>query len=146
MENIAPIIDATKSLSLQKAQLDAKTTKTPLGTSKLQNSLRVPFYEDVKHELTKPAKEVSEVEPLLKDNPRRFVIFPIEYHDIWQMYKKAEASFWTAEEVDLSMILNIGRSSIKMRGTSFLMYWLFLQPVMALSMKILLKDSAKRCR
>uniref|UniRef100_A0A3Q2XNM6 Ribonucleoside-diphosphate reductase subunit M2 n=1 Tax=Hippocampus comes TaxID=109280 RepID=A0A3Q2XNM6_HIPCM len=43
-----------------------------------------------------------EVEPLLKDNPRRFVIFPIQYHDIWRMYKKAEASFWTAEEVDLS--------------------------------------------
>ncbi|MBN3281139.1 RIR2 reductase, partial [Polyodon spathula] len=41
-------------------------------------------------------------EPLLKDNPRRFVIFPIQYHDIWQMYKKAMASFWTAEEVDLS--------------------------------------------
>lgn len=40
-----------------------------------------------------------EVEPLLKDNPRRFVIFPIQYQDIWQMYKKAEASFWTAEEV-----------------------------------------------
>ena len=30
------------------------------------------------------------------------MVFPIEYHDIWQMYKKAEASFWTAEEVDLS--------------------------------------------
>lgn len=41
-------------------------------------------------------------EPLLKDNPRRFVLFPIEYQDIWRMYKKAEASFWTAEEVDLS--------------------------------------------
>nr|XP_026694516.1 ribonucleoside-diphosphate reductase subunit M2 isoform X3 [Ciona intestinalis] len=41
-------------------------------------------------------------EPLLKENPRRFVIFPIQYHDIWQMYKKAEASFWTVEEVDLS--------------------------------------------
>ncbi|KAK1796025.1 hypothetical protein P4O66_009129 [Electrophorus voltai] len=41
-------------------------------------------------------------EPLLKENPCRFVIFPIQYHDIWQMYKKAEASFWTAEEVDLS--------------------------------------------
>lgn len=38
-------------------------------------------------------------EPLLKENPRRFVVFPIQYHDIWQMYKKAEASFWTAEEV-----------------------------------------------
>ncbi|XP_067144109.1 ribonucleoside-diphosphate reductase subunit M2 B isoform X2 [Centruroides vittatus] len=41
-------------------------------------------------------------EPLLRENPRRFVIFPIEYPDIWQMYKKAEASFWTVEEVDLS--------------------------------------------
>lgn len=27
-------------------------------------------------------------EPLLRDNPRRFVIFPIEYQDIWKMYKK----------------------------------------------------------
>ncbi|XP_049810443.1 ribonucleoside-diphosphate reductase subunit M2 B isoform X1 [Schistocerca nitens] len=43
-----------------------------------------------------------ELEPLLRENPRRFVIFPIQYHDIWAMYKKAEASFWTAEEVDLS--------------------------------------------
>lgn len=44
-------------------------------------------------------KSSTEEEPLLKENPRRFVIFPIQYHDIWQMYKKAEASFWTAEEV-----------------------------------------------
>ena len=44
----------------------------------------------------------EEDEPLLIENPRRFVVFPIQYHDIWQMYKKAEASFWTAEEVDLS--------------------------------------------
>lgn len=42
------------------------------------------------------------IEPLLRENPRRFVIFPIQYHDIWAMYKKAEASFWTVEEVDLS--------------------------------------------
>ncbi|XP_067097595.1 ribonucleoside-diphosphate reductase subunit M2 isoform X1 [Osmerus mordax] len=50
----------------------------------------------------KTTKDNTQEEPLLKDNPRRFVIFPIQYHDIWQMYKKAEASFWTAEEVDLS--------------------------------------------
>lgn len=43
-------------------------------------------------------------EPLLRDNPRRFVIFPIQYPDIWDMYKKAEASFWTVEEVDLSKV------------------------------------------
>lgn len=44
----------------------------------------------------------TSIEPLLKENPSRFVLFPIQFHDIWEMYKKAEASFWTAEEVDLS--------------------------------------------
>jgi ribonucleoside-diphosphate reductase subunit M2 len=41
-------------------------------------------------------------EPLLKESKRRFVLFPIKYSEIWSMYKKAEASFWTAEEMDLS--------------------------------------------
>lgn len=45
-------------------------------------------------------------EPLLQENPNRFVLFPIKYHEIWQMYKKAEASFWTAEEIDLSKDLH----------------------------------------
>ena len=43
-------------------------------------------------------------EPLLRDNPNRFVILPIQYDDIWRMYKKAQASFWTAEEVDLEKV------------------------------------------
>ena len=63
-------------------------------------------------------------EPLLKENPRRFfqplslinevliliiilvrfVVLPIQYDDIWEMYKKAVASFWTVEEVDLSKV------------------------------------------
>nr|AAA74020.1 ribonucleotide reductase small subunit [Urechis caupo] len=55
-----------------------------------------------KKQQKKTAKQLNEEEPLLRDNPRRFVVFPIQYNDIWQMYKKAEASFWTAEEVDLS--------------------------------------------
>ncbi len=41
-------------------------------------------------------------EELLKDNPNRFVLFPIKYHEIWRMYKQAESSFWTSEEIDLS--------------------------------------------
>lgn len=45
-------------------------------------------------------------EPILKENPDRFVIFPIQHDDIWQFYKKAEASFWTAEEIDLSQDLD----------------------------------------
>lgn len=45
---------------------------------------------------------IQEEEPLLAPNPDRFCMFPIQYPQIWEMYKKAEASFWTAEEVDLS--------------------------------------------
>merc|ERR1712216_968983 len=41
-------------------------------------------------------------EPLLDENDQRFTMFPIQYPQVWEMYKKAEASFWTAEEVDLS--------------------------------------------
>ena len=41
-------------------------------------------------------------EPYLMDNPNRFVLFPIQEKDVWEMYKKAEASFWTAEELDLA--------------------------------------------
>jgi len=45
------------------------------------------------------------LEPILEDNPNRFVLFPIVHDDIWQFYKKSEASFWTAEEIDLSQDL-----------------------------------------
>merc|ERR1712216_279570 len=41
-------------------------------------------------------------EPLLDENDQRFTMFPIQYPAVWEMYKKAEASFRTAEEVDLS--------------------------------------------
>ena len=42
------------------------------------------------------------IEPILQENNSRFVLFPIQHDDIWSFYKKAEASFWTAEEIDLS--------------------------------------------
>ena len=45
-------------------------------------------------------------EPILQENGNRFVLFPIQHADIWQYYKKAEASFWTAEEIDLSQDLS----------------------------------------
>ncbi|WP_140485655.1 ribonucleotide-diphosphate reductase subunit beta [Flavobacterium sp. GSA192] len=49
---------------------------------------------------------MSQVEPILQENKNRFVIFPIKHHDIWEWYKKMEASFWTAEEIDLSQDLH----------------------------------------
>merc|ERR1719479_429517 len=46
--------------------------------------------------------ESERSDPILVENPQRWVMFPIQHADIWEMYKKHEASFWTAEEVDLS--------------------------------------------
>ena len=78
------------------------------------------------HSVAPTIKPEEADEPILQENPNRFVLFPIKYHDVshhafhafqyasrrsrtnivptqvWQMYKKAEASFWTAEEIDLS--------------------------------------------
>ena len=45
---------------------------------------------------------MTQVEPILQKNNERFVLFPIVHDDIWSFYKRAEASFWTAEEIDLS--------------------------------------------
>lgn len=44
-------------------------------------------------------------EPILTENPNRYVLFPIEHQDIWRMYKNQEACFWTAEEIDLAQDL-----------------------------------------
>ena len=55
---------------------------------------------------------MADVEPILKENENRFVIFPIQHHDIWEWYKKMEASFWTAEEIDLHQDLNDWNSKL----------------------------------
>lgn len=91
--------------------------------------VKKPILKDIKTEkaivVAPTIKPEESDEPLLQENPQRFVLFPIKYHEvcvasqlatrkvfdqhtnslsqqIWQMYKKAEASFWTAEEIDLS--------------------------------------------
>jgi ribonucleoside-diphosphate reductase subunit M2 len=68
-----------------------KTKKTP-----------PPSNRKVSHHKNAENKGILAPEPLLQANPYRFVLFPIQHNDIWRMYKKAEASFWTAEEIDLS--------------------------------------------
>ncbi|ESK97534.1 ribonucleotide reductase small subunit [Moniliophthora roreri MCA 2997] len=56
----------------------------------------------LKHRFVGEVDLPEDEEPLLKESRRRFVLFPIQYQEIWRMYKRAEASFWTAEEIDLS--------------------------------------------
>lgn len=58
--------------------------------------LTTDFYKSIR-------KETDKDELLLnKSNNKRFVLFPIEYKDIYDLYKKAESSFWTTHEIDLS--------------------------------------------
>uniref|UniRef100_A0A2K6SUK7 Ribonucleoside-diphosphate reductase subunit M2 n=1 Tax=Saimiri boliviensis boliviensis TaxID=39432 RepID=A0A2K6SUK7_SAIBB len=103
---LAPITDPQqlhlsplKGLSL----VDKENTPPALnGTRVLASKTARRIFQEPAEPKARAAARGAEEEPLLRENPRRFVIFPIEYHDIWQMYKKAEASFWTAEEVDLS--------------------------------------------
>ena len=53
-------------------------------------------------EVSQLYRQLEKDEDLLRENPDRWVVFPIKYPRIWEMYKKHEASFWTAEEIDLS--------------------------------------------
>ncbi|KAI1000599.1 Ribonucleoside-diphosphate reductase small chain [Podosphaera aphanis] len=77
-----------------------------ISTSTSTSTNNIPFNSD---NLFKPAEAD---EPLLQENPNRFVLFPIKYHEIWQMYKKAQASLWTAEEIDLSKDLHDWNSKL----------------------------------
>ena len=52
---------------------------------------------------TSPRKSTRDPEPLLDENPDRFCMFPIKYPAIWEMYKKAEASFWTGERLRIAL-------------------------------------------
>ena len=82
---------------------DEKTALSPPKKAK-QPVVESKQWEDAESRVAKPLskREIDfSDEPLLRPNPRRFVILPIQFPDIWQMYKKAEASFWTIEEVDL---------------------------------------------
>ena len=56
--------------------------------------------QEIKELKNENKKENDEL--LLSEEEQRYVIFPIKYDKVWEMYKKAEANFWTAEELDLS--------------------------------------------
>ncbi|KAL8915149.1 MAG: hypothetical protein Q9171_000268 [Xanthocarpia ochracea] len=107
VENLKMVDSPVKKLNFGIADKENVDHSTPITTNV---DLQKPHVDVVKLD-GKPAvaqgiKPEEANEPLLQDNPQRFVLFPIKYHEIWQMYKKAEASFWTAEEIDLSKDLH----------------------------------------
>ncbi|KAK7077879.1 Ribonucleoside-diphosphate reductase subunit M2 [Halocaridina rubra] len=91
--NITIVDKENKEQTPKKSVKNHVTTKTTSPVKAAKETKKVVAFD-------------KESEPLLKDNPARFVIFPIQFQDIFQMYKKAVASFWTVEEVDLSKDLS----------------------------------------
>ncbi len=90
--------------NLEGLELDGQTTTARNLKAQFQKAGSKENIAKFKALQEAEAKEAADSleEPLLVENKKRFVLFPIKYHEIWQMYKKAEASFWTAEEIDLS--------------------------------------------
>ncbi|XP_057312695.1 ribonucleoside-diphosphate reductase subunit M2 B-like [Hydractinia symbiolongicarpus] len=104
-----PLADKTSMYNNQEniCHRDKMMSEKENLVTQLEKRMQNPMKHDV--EIIKQAKPTTTIdvsnnedEPLLRENPRRFVMFPIQYPDIWKMYKQAEASFWTAEEVDLA--------------------------------------------
>ncbi|KAJ2553287.1 Ribonucleotide-diphosphate reductase (RNR), small subunit [Coemansia sp. RSA 1933] len=71
-------------------------------TSSVPSKAEQAQMQEQQQQLSLHGRPIETDEPILRPNPDRFVMFPIKYHEIWEMYKKHEASFWTAEEIDLS--------------------------------------------
>ncbi|KAJ9446463.1 Ribonucleoside-diphosphate reductase small chain [Diplonema papillatum] len=81
---------------------EAKEAPAANGNGTVAAAEAVPKAEEERAAYKYQVDALTAKEPLLKENPYRYVLFPIQHPDIWQMYKAAEASFWTVEEVDLA--------------------------------------------
>lgn len=92
----------SKSLNTPQDQLTTSLKTVQINDENVDPNSSIKSSTPMRPTAEKPKKKYVEDEPLLRENPNRFVVFPIKYHDIWAFYKKAEASFWTAEEIDLS--------------------------------------------
>lgn len=78
---------------------------------------------DYDMEVTKESLKSNNItEPLLQENSQRFVLFPIKYHDIWEMYKKQLASFWTADEIDLHQDISDWEKKLNDNERHFIKY------------------------
>jgi ribonucleoside-diphosphate reductase subunit M2 len=66
------------------------------------NSQKIAIDTNATKDNTPIDNKVNEIEPLMDKSQSRYVLFPIQYPEIWKFYKKAESAFWTVEEVDLA--------------------------------------------
>jgi len=97
-----PVMETTESQENSPMQLNRalvmethnENNAVDTKTRKLENGSVTPKTEKM--------KRVEHVEPILKEDDSRYVMFPIKHNDVWKMYKKQVDSFWRVEEIDLS--------------------------------------------
>ncbi|CAD6568572.1 MAG: Ribonucleotide-diphosphate reductase (RNR), small subunit [Tremellales sp. Tagirdzhanova-0007] len=86
------------------ARLKATATETPVKPLVIETP--AGDVEEYRQRFVGDLNCTEADEPLLKETTSRFVLFPIKYREIWQMYKQAQASFWTSEEINLALDLH----------------------------------------
>ena len=59
-------------------------------------------YTNIKNSIDKMTQKISDDEPILNEDLRKFTAFPIQYQNVWKKYKEQMACFWKAEEIDFS--------------------------------------------
>lgn len=122
-------IDEKSGAQIERTELDwyelvmgqrkqIQETKTQLGNLTLmaEHESLAEKLNTLRKSLNSAELELEKFEPILKENPQRFVIFPIMYKKVWAEYKKAMASFWTAEEIVLTDDIEQWRQKPKTNG------------------------------
>jgi ribonucleotide reductase beta subunit family protein with ferritin-like domain len=81
--------------------MELANPRSDVSHKRINSSLNSELFQGITEEDSQHDND-SDYEPLLTENKRRFVLFPIKYPEIWKMYKQAEASIWHAHEPDLT--------------------------------------------
>lgn len=100
-ENISPLATKSSISNASSPSLPTKPASEINVTSTKSQTQDEEKTQDSKIKVS-PYLKFDDDEDLLRENPERFVLFPLQHDDMWKMYKKHVASFWTAEEIDLS--------------------------------------------
>ena len=83
-------------------KVSADLTFPELDLNEAEEKPKAPSRSKTPSRAKTPVQEPPKDETILKENPNRHVIFPIEHHDIWAKYKQHMSVFWIPEEIDLT--------------------------------------------
>lgn len=99
-EKNCPIVDDVKQAANEWGIPVDVHLKEQIGSPQIAEGDKLVEHQKVREHIN------ENFEPILQPSLNRFTTFPIEYPGLWELYEKAVASFWTAQEVDLAQDMN----------------------------------------